>query len=274
MERQHVSNETRRRSTKRTDFSKAESRLGDGGIHRSKVHLFKAAEAGLLDRKPKRRPLFSTFSLGDSRNEYVNIIDITNIRRPAAWCKRDSSRPMGHCGIFQNYTVPHLDKFGRMTGYALYTWHTTPERFFFSFASTMINILWSTIKKKKNIHKDYLRDIRNLIPKVVGVFLISGDRYIIDRMLSIGPRASAKKSVRHYIKRFVSKMSDEKWFVYRHISLQIEWLYLRAARPRDKLILLSNPSVVKRSERNSIRGLNIEAFSFISERARQLSFRI
>lgn len=162
--------------------------------------------------------------------------EISFISKPVGWIKRDSDRIIRDKSPFTGFIVPYLSNWGKPTGMQLYTWCTTPSRFFFSYFATCLSRARYEINKK--FRKGHMRrQMRTLYAKVLAICLINSDNYLLNRFIALVSKPGATKILQSIIKRFVTKMSDDKWFVYRHISSQIKWLDLRGNYPRDKLML-------------------------------------
>lgn len=132
------------------------------------------------------------------------IKSITDIPRPMAWVKRESSRFLGHVGPYQVFNVPYLDRFGRKTGEQLYTWLTTLPRFIASFISTKVKrlnaFIGSTVDRKKR------KRLYALSVRVATLAFISNSEYIVDRFIALLSRKGCNKILNAMIRRFVFKV--------------------------------------------------------------------
>jgi len=170
----------------------------------------------------------------DSEDSW-RIKDITDIHRPMAWVKRESSRFIGHIGPYSRYNVPYLDRLGKRTGDTLYTWYTTLQSFCASYVATIVSRLNRIIDRTK-LKSNVKTGLRKLCVRISALAFISGKNYIIDRFQALLRKRGCQRILNSMIRKFISKLDDNKWFVYRHISSQIQWIDLRGgnSRPRDK----------------------------------------
>lgn len=210
-------------------------------VNRSKSRHPKAGSRPGTRRSKDGFALHSTVRLSQA-DEQSNwkIKEISNIHRPLAWVKRNSDRLL--CkgslrGIYAQFAIPYLDRVGKDTGEQLYTHVTTFPSFFASIISTKISRLRALIDSRK-IEKWKRRGLKQLCCRVAILSTISRSDYIVDRFCSLMCTRGVFKIVNAMIRRFVAKLSDDKWFVYRHTSSQVQWLDLRwGVKPpkRDKL---------------------------------------
>jgi len=191
----------------------------------------------LTNRQPKIDPLVSRVGVFDHPHATPwKIKDITDIHRPVAWIKRDSKKFIGRIGPYGKYRIPYIDFLGRNTGEHLYDWVTTLEGFSTSYVATIVKRLlvhiWSLdISRKKK------RGYRALCTRIAALTFISGKNYLIERFKALLTKRGCSKIINSMIRKFATKLDDDKWFVYRHISSQIKWIDLRVQSktgPRDK----------------------------------------
>lgn len=189
-------------------------------------------------RKPKIDPKRSYVGITEHPNAVPwKVKDCTSLPKPMAWIKRESSRFIGHIGPYSRFKVPYLDHLGRNTGEHLYDWVTTLQNFCASYVATKSKRLRENIYKTKSLKKSRRRKLYNVSCKVAALSFITGSNYLIERLKALFCKKGCTQIINAMIRKFISKLDDNKWFVYRHISSQIQWLDLRVSSktgPRDK----------------------------------------
>lgn len=187
------------------------------------------------ERHPKIDPIHSHVRLsnGNLNASVWKVKDITDIHKPLAWVKRESSRFIGHLGPYQVFKVPYLDHLGRRTGEQLYTWYTPLQNFCVSYVATIAKRLRSHVLHTK-LKWNRKVGLLSQIVKVAALSFISGKNYLIERFKALLSKRGCNKIINAILRKFISRLDDNTWFVYRHISLQIKWIDLRAREPRDK----------------------------------------
>jgi hypothetical protein len=191
-------------------------------------------------RVPKLFPQFSYITdKGDvsriAKEFHVN--DITNIPRPVGWVVRKTNAILGLRGPHVKNAVPYIDERAQNTGYTMYTTVTEQTSFFYSYLATRFKRIRSVVRKDKDIKRSRKRAIMNTGFRAVLLSTVAQDDYILNRYLAIRKRPDCPKIINGMISKFLTKISDDKWFVYRHVSSYTKWLDLRGNRPRDKLMV-------------------------------------
>lgn len=74
----------------------------------------------------------------------------------------------------------------------------------------------------------------SLSVRVCALAFVYGSNYVVERFRALAPKKGCFKIVNSMIRKFVSRLDDNRWFVYRHVSSQTKWIDLRAKTPRDK----------------------------------------
>jgi hypothetical protein len=101
--------------------------------------------------------------------------------------------------------------------------------------------------RDKKIQERNKRGMQSLGARITILsFLIRNDYYVY-RFKALAGKSGGFKILNAMVRKITAKLSDDKWFVYRHISQQIQWLDLRGSKsPRDKLRI--QKSVLTRAE--------------------------
>jgi hypothetical protein len=191
-------------------------------------------------RKPKSSPLRSLVvsSGGDQGGTIWKPRDVTFVEKPVGFLKRMSHRFMAAKGCYQPFGVPYFDRWGRNTGERLYTIVATLPQMFTSLVATKISRVKRFLLKTSNFYGTRSQ-LLSLGSKVAILSFIIGNDYLLDRLYALRSKRGLYKIIHGMMRKCIAKLSDDKWFVYRHTSLQVKWLDLRGKRPRDKLKLIS-----------------------------------
>jgi len=180
--------------------------------------------------------------------EEFRIKDITDIHRPLAWVKRKCRRFLGDFGVYQNFDVPYLDRLGIDSGLQLYTWVTTLPSYVASLLSTRVKRLKLEVMRDKKIKWKNKRGMCSLGARIAILSFIIRNDYLVYRFKALAGKSGGFKILNAMVRKMTAKLSDDKWFVYRHISQQIQWLDLRgSSSPRDKLRI--QQSVLARADK-------------------------
>jgi len=168
------------------------------------------------------------------------VKDMSTIAKPLAWVRRDANWFIGLKDIHRNFRVPYLDNLGCDTGEQLYSWVTTLPSFVASYISTRLKRVRVEISKDKHIRRKNKRGLIAIGAKISILSFIIGNDYYIQRFKALLRKKQAFRVLNAMVRNLVSKFSDDKWFLYRHICSQIKWLDLRGSRmgQRDKLKVL------------------------------------
>jgi hypothetical protein len=109
---------------------------------------------------------------------------------------------------------------------------TLPDMFT-SLVATKISRIRRFLLKKKT-PKNKKKKLLQLANRVAILSFIINNDYVVDRLFALANSKCVNRVINSMIRSRVLKLSDDKWFVYRHACLQAKWLDLRG-KPRDKL---------------------------------------
>jgi hypothetical protein len=198
-------------------------------------------------------PIHSRIVVNQLPENVWKIKEISSLPKPVGWVKRESSRFLGKTGPYIPFRIPYLDHLGRNTSEHMYTWVTTLQNYSASYVATVSQRLRSHIFRMKINKKKKEHGLLHLCVKVAALTFISGSNYLLERFIALASKRGCFKIIHAIIRKFVSKLDDNTWFVFRHISSQIKWIDLRARNgPRDKSKLNDSLSLQAKSLGRSV----------------------
>jgi len=202
-------------------------------IHRTKKRRSRSKPR----RKMKIDPLHSHVGIDIPNAEEWRVKRIPDHSKPLAWVKRDSKWFLGTTGPYMDFAVPYLDRLGREVGMQLYADQSTLPSYVASYLSTRIRRIRVEVMNDKKVRRKHKNGAITLGARISILSFLIGSDYYISRFKALAGKSGGFKILNGMIRNVVSKLSDDKWFVYRHISSQIQWLDLRGSSrsPRDKL---------------------------------------
>lgn len=134
------------------------------------------------------------------------------------------------------FHIPYIDRRGKFSGCTLYRSSLTSQ----SYLSTLIGtvsrrlIQWSRSHQGKLKHKVY-RNLETLIARISALYVLTKNSYMMDRCLVLLKNLEKNQSaIRGLLAFYVSKLDENKGFIYSQASKYAHWLTSRASRPRDK----------------------------------------
>jgi hypothetical protein len=130
---------------------------------------------------------------------------------------------------------PLISRLGKRTGLTLFWWQCSLPDWIASMSSTISNRILSYIARFKE-NRDIMSSYRSVILKAAGYYALTNNEYFMDRLLYFCRNLRQRgKLIHRTLLCFLSKMDENKRFVYSQVSYQTNWLLFRAAsRPRDK----------------------------------------
>lgn len=189
-------------------------------------------------RRPKQKAIRSFVGTkGPNECPDWKVQDLTALHRPLAYVKRMSNKFMGTVGPYQVFRFPYYDRWGMNTGEQMYTGFMTLPQAYTCHIATKIRRLQSYVRRSNKIELKHKAGLRSIAAKVAILCFLHGSDYLAERFRALAPRPGRKgtKVLNSMVRKFTSKLSDNKWFVYRHTFSNVKWLDLRGNCPRDKL---------------------------------------
>lgn len=156
-------------------------------------------------------------------------------QRCRGFIQKRSTRWLDCAPLAQSWLpIPLINRNGKLSGHTLCRWNCEPAQWIASVVSTVTSRLrrYALKHNKGYIVSRYQR----LFTRVSGYYVLTRNDYLMDRILYLLRNLEEKgKYIHRVLLNYLTRLDDNKRFVYSQVSYQTNWLLFRACRrPRDK----------------------------------------
>lgn len=135
--------------------------------------------------------------------------------------------------ITSEYTIPYIDRWGRITGSSFATVRCSPQQYVATIVATVTQRL-KQFAARKNGHGAVIRNSKLLV-KAAYYYAVSKNDWFRSRFLELSKSIGEnRRTMNGLLNKFLAKMDDYTRFVYSQVYFQTNWLFSRAEWPRDK----------------------------------------
>lgn len=183
-----------------------------------------------------------TFECKRAGNQF-SIPTLEHIPRSWGLVLRTSDRWINARQTKSEMSLPLIDKKGKFTGSTLVRTRCTALSFIATVVATIANRLSQHISRSNNQgHRTVVR-YKRLIVQSAYYYAISKNNWFLDRFLFLSRNLEKnRRAAQSLLMKFLTRLDDNKRFVYCQVSFQTNWLLFRAHRPRDKSIFFEESS--------------------------------
>lgn len=189
---------------------------------------------GGVDKKERRvTPIITPCGEGSDPYYLIKKINRDTLRQKSISIRSSKSWIDAYNTPNGGLAVPFIDRLGRFSGHAVYSWSCDPRSLISTVTSTIANRLVSYAKRHNKwfVIKRYLRPML----EAAAYYAFSKNLHFWDRILYFVRNLTKCGKLIHRLRLFfTSKWDDNKRFVYSQVIFQTNWLLFRASRPRDK----------------------------------------
>jgi hypothetical protein len=179
-----------------------------------------------------------------SFNHFPFRLEGVEIKRTSRWIDGPQ--------MTSEYTIPYIDKWGRITGSSFATVRCSPQQYVATIVATVSQRL-KQIATRYNGYGDVVRNSKLLV-KAAYYYAVSKNDWFRARFVELSKNLGENRRTMYgFTTNFLAKMDDYTRFVYSQVYFQTNWLFSRAQWPRDKSSFFKNSRTFRENGLNGSR---------------------